>query len=226
MCQTMPSLTLTGADEQTDIDCLKTIRAEIGFLYTETPEGRNRYPRAGWIAEASSEVPRAALHLCGKRARHRLLLGELDRMVASVERIQLNGNVPWEDLAVACLMYPEHTLIIQDRYDRPEIHSEIGLEAFDNWAVLHDDSGGRGILPSRWRLPTLRRACGFAGGLNYANLPEQLRSISWLLQEQQYTRTWWVDMESSLRTAGDWFCLEEAQRCVEAFEREVFIYPE
>jgi hypothetical protein len=47
---------VTGADEKTDVASLAKLDAEIGLLYTETPEGRNRYPRWEWIRETSLEL--------------------------------------------------------------------------------------------------------------------------------------------------------------------------
>lgn len=39
------TITVTGLDERTNLIDASYLEAEIGILYTATPEGRNRYPK-------------------------------------------------------------------------------------------------------------------------------------------------------------------------------------
>src|SRR5262245_39658023 len=72
-------ITLTGADEHTDIDQLVEFsdrfpQVELGLLYTVTPEGRPRYPRRDWLLRAATALSdRVAIHVCGGGARREML---------------------------------------------------------------------------------------------------------------------------------------------------------
>jgi hypothetical protein len=202
-----PFLTLTGADERTDLQRLSRFNAEIGLLYTANPDGRNRYPRWDWILEASRVLPTCALHVCGRTARNELRLGHLD--VACFDRIQLNGWPSALDVERICEMYPDQTIITQ--HSPYSSYLLLGVQA-RNHAVLVDDSGGNGITPNHWTRPSTPKNVGFAGGLGPDNLQEELlnRLGPCIVPGA------WIDMESRIRT-DDWFDIELANRCVEIF---------
>lgn len=209
-------ITLTGIDEQTrdgDIRWFHAAGVEMGILYTETPEGRNRYPSVDWMASITRRVSgRYALHVCGRRARHVVISGEpgkaLRSVLDSVQRIQLNGVLPPEDVVKACQRYPEHTIITQSH---PENALDVGC---DNHAVLVDASGGRGKSPTEWIRPSTSRAVGFAGGLGPHNLDRELPRILAVAKEPT-----WIDMEGRLRDSQDWFSVAAARSVVEAVTR-------
>lgn len=208
---TTPFITVTGADERTDLFRLAKIDCEVGLLYTATPEGRNRYPRREWLAEAVKRLPRVALHVCGRMARNELTLGRLDDLVVNVQRIQLNGAMLVEECARICQMYRSKTVITQHREENRfllDVNSR-------NHAVLVDGSGGRGILPPLWARPNTAKPVGFAGGLGPDNLAEQLREIAFVA-----VRPWWVDMEGRLRV-DDWFSCGKAEAAADAFHSTV-----
>ena len=202
-----PTITLTGADERTDVGLLAGLDAEIGLLYTATPEGRNRYPRWEWISAAAAELPRASLHVCGRGARELLMAGVLD--VGSFQRLQVNGALEPENVEALCCLYPEHTIITQHH---PRNRALLAVEA-DNHAVLIDGSGGRGISPDGWEPPVTGKACGFAGGLGPDNLASEGAAICAVARPG-----WWADMEGKLRV-DDWFSTELAAECVTVFRR-------
>lgn len=197
-------LTLSGADEKTDIAGLSRLNTEIGLLYTATPEGRNRYPRWEWIREASIELKHASLHICGMGARVMLMDGRL--AVSGFDRIQVNGIVESKDIERVCALYPQHTIITQHNDKNWPLLSVRSL----NHAVLIDASGGRGESPGWWESPETKKAVGFAGGLGPDNLTRELPEIGKVARQG-----WWVDMEQKLRV-DDWFSLERAQECVAA----------
>lgn len=197
-----PFLTVTGADERTDVAALSKLDAEIGILYTETPEGRNRYPRWEWIRETSLELRRASLHVCGRGARAKLMEGSLP--VSGFQRIQVNGQLEIPDVRHLCRLYPRHTIITQHT---PKNRYLMAVDA-ENHVLLVDGSGGRGISPEAWHHPDTAKVVGFAGGLGPDNLAAELQMISRIARHG-----WWVDMEGKLRV-DDWFSLELAGEVV------------
>lgn len=202
-----PFLTVTGADERTDIAALSKLDAEIGLLYSATPEGRNRYPSRQWILSAAQHLPRCALHICGKLARVELIEGRLDDILPYVQRIQVNGIVHPEVISSLCKIYGLHVFITQHTPTNKAL-----LNVTDkNHVILIDGSGGRGILPTGWPLIDTPKHVGFAGGLGPDNLQDELSAITKVSK-----RGWWVDMESKLRV-DDWFSLELAGEVIAQF---------
>lgn len=199
-------LTLTGADEHTDVAELAKLDAEIGFLFCTAGDG-NRYPRWDWIVEAASAVPKAALHVCGRAAKTRLLMDEIDLSVFS--RVQLNGEALSLEIERLCGANPEKVIITQHHLYNAHL---LSVKA-PNHVVLVDGSGGRGRSPETWRAPKTSKAVGFAGGLGPDNLEAEI-------QRMPLSTGWWVDMENKLRV-DDLFSIERAQECVEAFKRAV-----
>ena len=200
-----PFITVTGADEKTDVASLSDLNAEIGFLFTATPEGRNRYPRWEWIREASLAVKRAALHVCGRDARNLIAAGELP--VSGFQRIQINGGILANEVERICAMYPRHTIITQHHVNNAHL---LFVKAL-NHAVLIDGSGGCGVSPDAWAPPLTEKHVGFAGGLGPANLTSELGKIQTVARPG-----WWADMENKLRV-DDFFSIELAAQCVEQF---------
>ena len=100
-------ITLTGADERTDIDALvELVRTnplvEIGLLYTATPEGRPRYPSRAWLRDAATALSgRCAIHVCGGGTRRELLAGELGDLTRHAPRV-LNGILGVEEATMNC----------------------------------------------------------------------------------------------------------------------------
>ena len=198
-----PFITVTGADEQTDVGALQELDAEIGLLYSTTPEGRNRFPGKAWIMAAAGKLPRVAIHVCGGPARAELLSGRLDDLVEHAQRIQINGILP-----LSCARYPEKTIITQHKRENDDL---LAVSA-PNHALLIDASGGRGISPETWHRPTdTSKQVGYAGGLGPDNIVGELERIRPVAQGR-----WLVDMEGKLRV-NDWFCVELARECVWLF---------
>lgn len=201
-------ITVTGADEHTDLSALADLDCEVGLLYSATPDGRNRYPSKEWIIKASKTLPVCAIHICGTQARAMLIAGQLQSLVQFALRIQVNGRVEEETLLSVCAQFPHQTIITQYVEGRG---SALSAPA-SNHALLVDASGGRGVSPAGWQRPATDKCVGFAGGLGANNLTVELSRIRAVA-----SGAWWVDMEGKLRTRDDWFSIDEARKCVESF---------
>ena len=202
-----PFITVTGIDENTPISLLKKLDAEIGILYTATPEGRNRYPSREWITKTASQLDQVAVHICGSVARKELLNGELNTMLHEAQRIQVNGVLTIEETEHICAMFPTHTIVTQHTFKNTPL---LNVKA-SNHALLIDASGGRGVSPEQWIRPETDKQVGFAGGLGSDNLEDQLNLISPIAKG-----LWWVDMEGKLRR-DDWFSGLSAKAVVNIF---------
>jgi hypothetical protein len=209
----MTGITLTGADERTSIvDLHRLVRfgAEIGLLLTFSPDGRNRYPCVEWLLDVATALNgRAALHICGGRARDELHARKLDRLVERFGRVQVNGNLQPAEVVQICSRYPTVQIVTQ--------HTSKNLWLLPvespNHAILVDGSGGRGISPNKWERPTTDKPIGYAGGLGPENLETELSKIAEL--NAGLPNGWWIDMEGKLRDKDDWFSVDAANRVME-----------
>lgn len=205
-------ITLTGADERTpvaDLIHLADLGAEIGLLYTCSPDGRHRYPSRQWIVLAAAALEgRAALHVCGNRARTELCEHGLTDLLGLVGRVQVNGLVSPEALKylLELVMPYDSTLITQHRPENLAALDAAIITGCVYHALLVDGSGGRGILPDAWVRPPTSKPVGFAGGLGPDTLRRELPRIAAVAHGE-----WWVDMEGRLRDDDDWFDLAKAK---------------
>lgn len=192
-------ITLTGADERTDVDALVALArqhsgVEIGLLYTVTPEGRNRYPSRTWLGDVLPLLGgQAALHVCGGGARRELLDGHLGDLTRHAPRVQVNGLLRVEEAEM--LATRVGTLITQHHAQNATL---LQVQAA-NHCILLDGSGDRGMSPDAWLVPQTHKAVGFAGGLGPDNLRVELRRITEVAGNGA-----WVDMEGK-RRPNDWF---------------------
>jgi phosphoribosylanthranilate isomerase len=208
-----PIITVTGADERTDLDRLKHMHVEVGILYSVDREGKEpRYPSLKWILDAARKLPYVSLHVCGKPAREQAITGSLGFDIGDFQRMQVNGPLTDEQVEIICNRHAHHKIITQWGC-RNGGNMEVD---FENHAVLVDGSGGNGILPTFWMRPKsiIRpgKPVGFAGGLGPDNLVEQLKLIRPYAQPG-----WWIDMEAKVRT-DDWFDLDKVEQVINAFE--------
>lgn len=208
---TISRVTMTGADERTQLDelldfadCFPEI--EIGLLYTATPEERPRYPSRGWLVTAATKLSgRCAIHVCGSGARRELLEGNLTDLTRHAPRVQVNGRL---DVAeVETLATRVGTIITQHN----DANSHLLQVQAANHAVLIDGSGGKGISPDEWLPPSTDKLFGFAGGLGPDNIVHEYLRITPLARPGT-----WLDMEGKLRV-NDWFSLELARQCAAQF---------
>lgn len=204
------NVTLTGVDVPTDLWQLPG-GCEIGILYSETPEGRNRYPEWRDLLKIATKLACAgrliAIHVCGRKARRRLMAGQLEALALLAGRFQVNGTVTPDELATICDRYPDHEIITQHKRG-----NECLLSASPrNHAILVDASGGRGLSPAEWIRPATSKPVGFAGGLGPDNIQRESPRIRAVAVEP-----WWMDLEGKLRDEDDWFDVRRARAFMEA----------
>jgi hypothetical protein len=224
--KTTPGLTLTGADERTSLEFLAHLAArfdfvEIGLLWSADPEERHRYPAREWLAGAIAELRRrCSAHVCGRAARQSALwINETAAALRLAGRVQLNGCVLPSELLRATELYG--AVITQHQ----PAHPDYTALAVHGHALLVDASAGRGLLPAAWERPLTRQPVGFAGGLTPENLAGQLPRIhiaaasNPCLEGEFRPGEWWVDLETGLRDADDWFDPRRAWDACVTFER-------
>lgn len=214
------NITLTGIDEFTDIIAIQAIceerpySVEFAALLTETPEGRTRYPSSDFICFAATLLEGLmAVHICGSKARAALFAGEYDSFLRKVHRIQINGRVTRNELFSILHRFPgqriitQHTEANEDIADDRVNYGYLGI----HHEILVDGSGGRGIVPTEWMAPRTGKRVGYAGGLSFMNLHEELPKIQKIAQAGC-----WIDMESSLRNKEDRFDLDFCRLAIRA----------
>jgi hypothetical protein len=206
-----PSITFTGVDEQTNMDWVSKLRAEIGFLYTKNPDGRNRYPSREWITTNAPKCHYAALHICGGKARQELLNGELTDFLKPFRRMQVNGKLTVEEVEKICEMNPNHVVITQHNSGNIDLLNVKGT----SHALLVDASGGKGLSPVGWVRPETYKSVGFVGGFCADNIPTELPKV----QIAAGQRSFWIDMEGKLRDDNDWFDISKVNAAYDVFEK-------
>lgn len=205
--QNIATITLTGADERTPLEGLIHLvsaypAVEVGLLYTETPEGRPRYPSLDWLLETARALSgRVAIHVCGSAARRRLRDGQLRELTTHAPRVQVNGRVDPQELAL--LAQRVGTLITQHN----SLNKDLLALPVRNHSLLIDASGGRGISPAHWESPETDKPLGRAGGFGPHNLLVELEDYAAVARPGA-----WIDMEGRLRT-DDWFDMDLALQC-------------
>lgn len=206
-------VTITGADDSTDIQELVALSAEFPFvewaiLVSKKQEGSYRFPGRKWIDEFSIDAHGAhcqvAMHLCGAWVRQ-LLTGTLDwcevpDVIDVSARVQINTHAePHESRTAmaANLKQQSHKQFIF-QWDGVNDHLAYAMQPYGlNVAALFDTSGGAGRLPGSWPEPT-PIPCGYAGGLSPDNVVEQVAII-----EKLCPKPYWIDMERRVRTDDD-----------------------
>ncbi len=214
---------ITGADDAVDPADLVALSREFPFaewaiLLLPARTGTPRFPSKEWIIRFSQLAKglHTAMHLCDGA-----LLGfirgdhEILELMSGFKRIQLNlkfgdveGKYDPADLVQRVRDNPQFQFIIQYGRDKQSLLPL--LADVSNHAVLYDDSAGRGISPDSWDPPLPNHFCGYAGGLNPANVAQQIAIIAKVAPGY----TTWIDMETGVRT-DDKFDLAKVRRVLE-----------
>ena len=214
---------ITGADDAVDPQELLKLSSEFPFaewaiLLLPARTGTARFPSTEWIRNFSklAQGLHTAMHLCDGA-----LLGfirgdtEILGLMSGFKRIQLNlkfgdveGKYDPADLVKRVRDNAQFQFIIQYGKDKQSLLPL--LADVPNHAVLYDDSAGRGISPDSWEPPLPGHFCGYAGGLNPANVAQQIEIISKVAPGY----TTWIDMETGVRT-DDKFDLSKVRRVLE-----------
>ena len=223
--------TLTGADNSINPKDLLVLSqkypfVEWGILYSEAKMGTGRYPSYEWI-QALIDLLRLeenkdanfALHICGKAVKDWINYEDrIEEIAQHFKRIQLNfisKNINTIDLSCAVVDAHDQTIITQHNKSNLNLYKELGH--IDNYAILFDTSGGRGIDDNnQWTEPLPDVLCGYAGGLGPDNVASQLQVINQLVKGRYF----YIDMEGKLRNDKDQFDLskcEEVLKIVDQF---------
>lgn len=204
-------VSLTGADDAVDPAALLELShqfplVEWAILSSQQRAGESRYPSEEWVARFHATCPgvRKAIHLCGKDvdlflARDARILEKVNRF----DRVQLNFNQrrqpkDLEVLAQVANSIPQ-TVILQHNSANASLWTDLRGK-IDRLVMLFDASGGRGASPQQgWPEMLDGAVCGFAGGLGPHNVATELATIAAIAAG----RSFWIDMESKLRTEAD-----------------------
>lgn len=208
MHRTLTTVTITGADDNTDIAQLKELSAEFPFVEWGLLMSLKRtglepeYPSLRWLSEFGKTTCAKSVHLCGSLARNAYsdrLEQHLDMIhciVGGVDRVQLNMVElnPIEDEWIGWLDSHGTQLILQTKSfaDCEHLLSE-------SVTALHDVSGGTGVRATQFDYPLHHNYCGFAGGLTPDNVGDVVKEI---VNNGKGEFEFWVDTQSGVRADG------------------------
>lgn len=214
----LKTITITGADDSTDIQEMVDISrehpmVEWGILFSISRQGTPRYPSEQWIKRlldvGFENNMNFSAHLCGELSKRvvshtfkdgdiRNIFDFLPKYSFMFNRIQLNFNAGtltpnWTEFKEACSM---RTCIIQHNKSNKEVCDEIIKQNIDVH-FLYDGSGGRGTLASEWKQKVDCFFTGYAGGLNPDNVEQELLKIRKVNKPSDVV---WIDTETGVRT--------------------------
>lgn len=231
-------ITLTGADDKTDINKLSELSkkypfVEWGILYSKN-NNRPRYPSYEWIKKLEeANLPLLSAHLCGEFSREIMQYGNenffdnSDNCSGMYKRIQINYNFLKSSFNLDNLwkivekMWAFAFIVQNNKSNNETIKKILEIMIFENIHVLHDASGGRGReiqeIPEPFNVYT-----GYSGGLNPDNIEEVCKKVSALKSINTSETTLanfkepeaWLDMESGIRT-NDIFDLDKVEKVLE-----------
>lgn len=202
---------------------------EWGILFSQSRQGQQpRYPSWRWVQRminARNHEPRMvklSAHLCGTHSEvifvegNTTILGEYARWtgVFPFERVQLNGFSAVEDTSKIKTVLDTWTnvnFIMQVQSYDAEARARLLHDMHPNVHLLWDESGGHGKETDSWAIPTHGAFSpvytGYAGGLGPHNVTRQLEVLSRMAGdgpiESKIRRTFWIDMESKVRSNND-----------------------
>lgn len=229
-------VTLTGADDKTDVNQMKVLSekypfAEWAILFSQAKSGTARYPSYDWVENSLPVLIGCNLsaHLCGKWVddanKGRITFLNDDLMAGFFGRIQLNMAkdrllkvLNWQTNFWDCVF--DKPIILGGPFQKYKIHIPADAFLLHEVSPLFDCSGGRGILTEDWPKPVLDEYgkplfCGYAGGLGPENIEEELLKIEKVVGDVEI----WVDMESKLRNHKDEFDLEKCEQVLSIAKR-------
>lgn len=207
-------ITFTGADDASLCKGMGELSAkypiEWGLLIDRDQAGRPLFPTAQHIDRIRKLGVRLCAHICGPAASDIANGANPTLNLAGFSRIQINHGREGAD---------EHVVGAVRRY--ANVHAVRGvLQCRDDefpaeaggvdW--LYDVSFGEGVRPKRFPpVVTDYPFCGISGGIGPENVEKTLDE---LIQVAEGT-TFWIDMESGVRSDGAF----DLERCREVCER-------
>lgn len=227
-------VTFSGVDETADVERLKEIRShyftvEWGLRLAVESHGRTAgFPGVDWISNLAPELNLSA-QLWGKSAVDFLrgdnteLMARYGQVWSLFRRIQINSadGIDRVDLPALTQLIeknPGKHLILRIRGRHLEVADALLAHGI-SCSTLFDESEAQDPAQKRWPKGLKRFAgCGYAGGLGPDNIYKQLSPI---LNAAQSAERWWVEIDSSLRTAEndqDVFSLASCKRAIREFD--------
>jgi hypothetical protein len=227
-------VTFSGVDETADVERLKEIRShyftvEWGLRIAVENHGRTAgFPTVDWIGKLAPELNLSA-QLWGKSAADFLrgdnteLMARYGQVWSLFRRIQINSadGIDRVDLPALTRLIeknPGKHLILRIRGRHLEVADALLAHGI-SCSTLFDESEAQDPAQKRWPKGLKRFAgCGYAGGLGPDNIYKQLSPI---LNAAQSAERWWVEIDSSLRTAEndqDVFSLASCKRAIREFD--------
>lgn len=227
-------VTFSGVDETVDVERLKEIRShyftvEWGLRLAVESHGRTAgFPSVDWISNLAPELNLSA-QLWGKSAVDFLrgdnteLMARYGQVWSLFRRIQINSvdGIDRVDLPALTQLIeknPGKHLILRIRGRHLEVADALLAHGI-SCSTLFDESEAQDPAQKRWPKGLKRFAgCGYAGDLGPDNIYKQLSSI---LNAAQSAERWWVEIDSSLRTAEndqDVFSLASCKRAIREFD--------
>lgn len=204
-------VTLTGVDDETDIERMAGLSArfpvEWGILFAPHAQGSGRFPSLDFArAVVNYGSLRLAAHLCGGHARQVVENGSCHDLASllggNFDRVQIN--------TAARDVHPQRIRRFTESLRVPgailQARGEFPADTTVDW--LFDRSGGRGSVPAFWPRARAGATCGYAGGLDADSIAVILPQI---MQAAADARSYWIDMESGLRTPQDRFDLDRCE---------------
>lgn len=144
--------------------------------------------------------------------------------VNGVDTSQLHESAPmlWQVLQ----QFPQLEWIVQKNEEtRPlwerleEIQMTTTERPLQNLAMLVDESKGTGVLSSSWPVPSSLYKTGYAGGIGPHNVTSVLTDITHAVaQGPNDRRTFWIDMESSLRSLKNGRDIFDLDKCFQVID--------
>lgn len=216
-------VTFTGVDQKTKIKDLEMLQekypfVEFGILISENNTNKNvsnRYPSLV-ILKGMRNIKHLSLHICGKFVRNIMSGGDWSPVKTLMgnywdmfDRVQLNA-AGYDKFSDTMIFPEDKTVIIQFKTGKQTMYD--AFKNVQNVVGFQDNSGGRGTFTGEWLIPD-KNIFGFAGGISAENVVDVVKTI-----DAQYKGTYWIDMESSVRT-NDKFdikkCEEVCQKLVD-----------
>lgn len=214
-------VTITGADDSTDIDWMCLIQerypfVEWGILVSQSQMGSYRFPSGRWMNNLTKELNgiktlKLSVHVCDKWVRQicqgdwsGLFQSEAAPLTEHADRIQLNFHAYAHKLD-ARFFVAAHQVTASNYWQLifqiDGVNDALLQQAREheiNAVPLYDLSGGAGVLPSQWPKQQAGVYTGYAGGLGPRNVMDQIEKI----REVANGRIW-IDMETRVRTEDD-----------------------
>lgn len=215
MKKILRQVTVTGADDSVDPECLLGLAKvypflEFGILCSKNNIGTPRFPSYEWLDKLYEikqyGIP-LSMHLCGSWVRSifladgKILEDKIQLYFKIFDRIQLNFHAQPYFAKDGYLYY------IKSFGDKPIIFQMDGTNEnlyhqVKNFHIIaqpfYDLSGGNGVLPDEWRSP-IGNYCGYSGGLSPENIKENLKKLCDIVGNIPI----WVDAETRLRSNND-----------------------